>query len=98
LTLSARSTLAKLTLEGWESCGSREAQIADAWQQSWEILDATRGKTVDWNEAAALEYLGPPAYNQNKQAAIQGSAAFSLLSNRLTWTDRGLCLPETVLY
>jgi hypothetical protein len=77
LSLSARSVLAGMTLQGFTGCkGGEESAIVDAWHNSREIVDATRGKIVDWNEAAALEYLGPPAFNARGQQAIQGSAVF----------------------
>lgn len=78
LSLGARSVLAKMNLQGFDGCrGSQESAIVDAWHDAWQVIDATRGKSVDWNEAAALEYLGPPAYNAREQQNIQGSAVFS---------------------
>lgn len=76
LSLGARSVLAGMHLDGFDGCGARESQIVDAWHDARIALDATRGMNIDWNEAAALEYLGPPAYNAGQRQAIQGSPAF----------------------
>jgi hypothetical protein len=50
-------------------------QILSGWQQSWKLmnfivnLESSGG--INFNEAAALEYLAPPAYNTAQQAAIR---------------------------
>src|ERR1700722_6465241 len=45
--------------------------IKVAWRQSWDGMDVIPELPIDWNEAAALEYLGPPGFNAQYQATIQ---------------------------
>lgn len=58
--------------DGCDCCGIDKRQaIKTAWQQSWDVMDVIRELHIDWNEAAALEFLGPPGFNVQYQAAIQ---------------------------
>lgn len=59
-------------LIGWDKCdpehGFDRQEIYSGWQQSWKIMnniykEAKAG--IDWNEASAVEYLGPPAMNED---------------------------------
>lgn len=65
-------------LIGWDGCsklnGMDPAVIYSGWQQSWKLMnlmykEAKNG--IDFNSAAAVEYLGPPASNQGQQAAFK---------------------------
>ena len=60
-------------LVGFDGCNyhDKEQAIKAAWQQSWDVMDVIRDLDIDWNEAAALEFLGPPGYNKPFQDAIQ---------------------------
>ncbi|KAN0075850.1 hypothetical protein V8E54_007120 [Elaphomyces granulatus] len=58
--------------DGCNCCGIDKRQaIKTAWQQSWDVMDVIRELHIDWNEAAALEFLGPPGFNVQYQAVIQ---------------------------
>ncbi|CVK90377.1 uncharacterized protein FMAN_08779 [Fusarium mangiferae] len=62
-------------LFGWQGCGgwgsSKRKAIYSGWEQSWKMMDAVQGKSLNWNEAAAVEYLAPPFVNQEERAAIK---------------------------
>ncbi|RKK94484.1 hypothetical protein BFJ68_g15147 [Fusarium oxysporum] len=59
-------------LFGWQGCSTAQSRaIYSGWQQSWKIMDAVQGKNLNWNEAAAIEYLAPPFINEEEQAAIK---------------------------
>jgi len=61
-------------LVGFEGCkNSQKSFIADAWRDARGVMDLIRNITIDWNEAAALEFLGPPAYTIKRQGDIQGT-------------------------
>ncbi|KAI9763238.1 MAG: hypothetical protein M1840_000813 [Geoglossum simile] len=51
-------------------------------------MDGIRENDVNWNDAAALEYLGPPGYNRERQGDIQ-----DILHNLGTITGRGIPFP-----
>lgn len=62
-------------LFGYDECkkrGLNKAKINDAYYDMYYLTN-TDGiyKDIDWNSAAALEYLGPPANNKKYQARIQ---------------------------
>ncbi|TFA97437.1 hypothetical protein CCMA1212_010831 [Trichoderma ghanense] len=70
-------TILATALKGWDRCepkyGFNPSQITSGWQQSWKIMnniyrEANAG--INWNEAGAVEYLGPPAMNQEWQAGM----------------------------
>jgi hypothetical protein len=59
-------------LVGYNGCPmDQRKDIEVTWQQSWDVMDVIRELRIDWNEAAALEYLGPPGFNVQYQATIQ---------------------------
>ncbi|KAF4420538.1 Killer toxin subunits alpha/beta [Fusarium austroafricanum] len=59
-------------LFGWEGCSTAQSTaIYSGWQQSWKMMDAVQGDNLNWNEAAALDYLSPPFINEEEQAAIK---------------------------
>ncbi|KAF5681220.1 glycoside hydrolase family 18 [Fusarium heterosporum] len=59
-------------LFGWQGCNRyHKRAIYSGWQQSWKIMDVVKGKNLNWNEAAAFEYLAPPFINEEDQAAMQ---------------------------
>jgi hypothetical protein len=56
----------------------QKQQIYAGWQQSWKIMnliykEAKNG--IDWNSAAAVEYLGAPLMNRDYQKAITGTCS-----------------------
>ncbi|KAL6895403.1 glycoside hydrolase family 18 protein [Trichoderma longibrachiatum] len=70
-------TILATALKGWDGCkrkyGFEPRQISSGWQQSWRIMnnlykEAKAG--INWNEASAIQYLGPPAMNLDSQAGI----------------------------
>lgn len=69
-------------LIGFDGCtDDQEKAITSGWQQSWKIMNhiyQVAEKGIDFNEAAAVEFLGPPAYNQQQQSDF--IAAFKQLS------------------
>jgi hypothetical protein len=63
-------------LVGYDGCTccpvDQKKIIKVAWQQSWDVMDVIREvEEINWNEAAALDYLGPPSFNVQYQATIQ---------------------------
>ncbi|KAG8670653.1 hypothetical protein FPOAC2_07496 [Fusarium poae] len=53
-------------LFGWQGCSnSQRKDIYSGWQQSWKMMDAVQGNNLNWNEAAALDYLAPPFINED---------------------------------
>ncbi|KAH8803509.1 glycoside hydrolase family 18 protein [Xylogone sp. PMI_703] len=59
-------------LIGWEGCSKiQKNQIYSGWQQSWKIMNYNFNDIdlngINFNEASAVEYLTPPAYNKNFQ-------------------------------
>ncbi|KAM0226905.1 hypothetical protein ACHAP5_012286 [Fusarium lateritium] len=68
-------------LFGWQGCNRVQRRaIYSGWQQSWKIMDAVKGNNLNWNEAAAIDYLAPPFINEEDQAAIKSMASGSLLA------------------
>ncbi|KAF4996966.1 hypothetical protein FGRMN_4184 [Fusarium graminum] len=67
-------------LFGWQGCSSDQRRaIYSGWQQSWKIMDVVDGKNLNWNEAAAFEYLAPPFINEEDQDEIQSMTLTSIL-------------------
>ncbi|KAI1282375.1 hypothetical protein F5Y07DRAFT_237858 [Xylaria sp. FL0933] len=66
--------IAATRLINYDGCNTvRRGLIYQGWIQSWKIMNQIL-KEVDnmnWNEAAAVEYLGPPGLNKGVQADIQ---------------------------
>lgn len=59
-------------LFGWEGCSaSMKRDIYSGWQDSWKMMDAV--KNINWNEAAAVDYLSPPFMHDDNQKAMQGT-------------------------
>ncbi|CAK1364023.1 hypothetical protein CB0940_04010 [Cercospora beticola] len=64
-------------LYGWEGCQpGQKDKIKKAYYDAWTMssLDGVKAN-IDWNEAAALEFLGPPGLNKPQQAQIQAVLA-----------------------
>ncbi|KAH6617398.1 glycoside hydrolase family 18 protein [Chaetomium tenue] len=62
-------------LEGFKGCnGAQQRAIYSGWQQSWELMNLlyheARGG-IDLNSAAAVEYLGPPAFSKPKKSLYE---------------------------
>lgn len=66
-----------INLAGWQGCSSADQTIIS---RSWEdaVTLAESLTSPNFNEAAALEYLGPPGYNKAYQQSI--SDIFTRLS------------------
>ncbi|OTA05019.1 hypothetical protein A9Z42_0056530 [Trichoderma parareesei] len=71
---SANLTTLATALFGWDGCDSEQkVDILSGWQQSWKIMNLIYKEAkagFNWNEASAVEYLGPPALNKDRQADI----------------------------
>ncbi|KAI9759921.1 MAG: hypothetical protein M1840_003064, partial [Geoglossum simile] len=80
-------------LVGYDGCDTTQSDAIDlAWVDSWQVMDISRDINIDWNEAAAVEYLGPPGFNQGSRPMIQ-----DILRNLGTITGRGIPFPPTDL-
>jgi hypothetical protein len=65
-------------LVGWDGCekeyGMDPAQIFSGWQESWKLMNYIYGVAkggINFNEAAAVEYLAPPALNKDQQTEFK---------------------------
>lgn len=59
-----------INLKGWEGCtNDQSAKISAAWENAVKMAGALDGN-IDWNEAAAVEYLGPPVYTDDYKDEI----------------------------
>src|SRR5271170_4195899 len=75
-----------------------EANIEEAYDD-FRTLSNTEGvlSNIDWNSAAALEYLGPPGFNKRQQSQIQAVFANAAtvypgsFFNPLRWYIRVRC-------
>lgn len=69
-------------LIGFDGCTTAEkVAITSGWQQSWELINhvsTVAQNGTDFNEAASVEFLGPPAFNQQEQSDFK--AVFKQLS------------------
>lgn len=62
-------------LTGFHDCQeSQKAFIIDAWEDARGVMDLIRTLKIDWNETAAVEYLGPPDFTTKRQGDIQGTS------------------------
>lgn len=63
-------TILGTALIGNEKCTAlQKQQIRSGWVQSWKIMNyiyKVAKASIDFNEAAAVEYLGPPSMNQDQ--------------------------------
>jgi chitinase len=64
-------SLLVIKIVSWTRCSEPDKTIIFlGWQQSWKIMNHIQGVTksgIDFNEAAAIEYLGAPATNGGQQ-------------------------------
>jgi hypothetical protein len=61
-----------VNLVGWEGCSSDlKKKIGNAWEDAVAIGKSFQDTKIDWNGTAAVEYLGPPGFNEGVQAQIQ---------------------------
>ena len=69
-------------LVGFDGCTTaKKVAITSGWQQPWKIMNhiyTVAKNGIDFNEAAAVEFLGPPAFNQDEQSDF--NAVFMQLS------------------
>ncbi|KAL8687619.1 MAG: hypothetical protein Q9224_005100, partial [Gallowayella concinna] len=55
----------------YDGCDNFQAnQIYSGWQQSWKIMEASKNGDIDFNSAAALEFLGASGLNKDKHDAM----------------------------
>ncbi|KAL7943679.1 hypothetical protein V8C42DRAFT_328167 [Trichoderma barbatum] len=65
-------TIMATSLQGFDGCSrDQETAIKSGWQQSWKLMNYMAGLKIDYEDAAALEYLGPPAYNIQQRALYE---------------------------
>ncbi|KAI4870825.1 hypothetical protein F4820DRAFT_402055 [Hypoxylon rubiginosum] len=58
----------------WNKCSkNQKAAIKAGWESVWPVQQYFADNNIDFNSAAALEYLGPPANIQAYQTRIQGN-------------------------
>lgn len=59
-------------LVGFDGCTAAEKiAITSDWQQSWKVMNhinTVAQNGIDFNGAASVEFLGPPAFNQQEQS------------------------------
>lgn len=71
----------------WDGCDSvNKRLIYSGWQQSWKIMNKMYYNAyydMNFNEAAAVEYLGPPATNARWQDSYKGEFAWPGIYNIL---------------
>jgi hypothetical protein len=69
--------VSSINLAGWEGCSSAQQKaISYGWEDAFSLANYL--KSPNFNEAAALEFLGPPGYNKQYQQGI--SDTFTRLS------------------
>lgn len=62
-------TVNSINLAGWEDCSSTQQRaISHGWEDAVSLANALR--SPNFNEAAALEFLGPPGFNKQYQQSI----------------------------
>lgn len=60
-----------INLKGWENCDNeKRAKISSAWENGVKLAAALDGN-INFNEAAAVEYLGPPVFTEKYQDSIR---------------------------
>ncbi|KAL8896655.1 MAG: hypothetical protein Q9207_007605 [Kuettlingeria erythrocarpa] len=60
-------------LVGYDGClKGQNTKIYSGWQQSWKIMQASKDGDIDFNSAAALEFLGASGLNKDKHDAMNG--------------------------
>lgn len=60
----------------YDGCNNFDAnEIYKGWVQSWKIMNQvlSEADNINWNEASAVEYLGPPGVNGGIHDSIRGS-------------------------
>lgn len=60
--------------------GYQQTLIFAGWYDAYKIMDANKNGLPDWNEAAALEFLGPNGIKNAQQAQISCESRFNDLS------------------
>ncbi|MCJ1371368.1 hypothetical protein MMC20_002583 [Loxospora ochrophaea] len=73
--VTAQGNWVGTSLYGYNGCkkaGFSKAKINNAYYDMWKLTNRDGiKKNIDWNSAAALEFLGPPANNGVQQESIQ---------------------------
>lgn len=58
----------------YDGCNDQQKkEIYSGWQQSWKIMEASKNGVIDFNSAAALEFLGASGLNMNKHDAMNSA-------------------------
>jgi hypothetical protein len=61
-----------VNLIGFNGCSDKQKKtITSAWEDAVKMGQALRDTKVDWNSAAAIDYLGPSKYNHEFQGQFQ---------------------------
>jgi hypothetical protein len=61
-----------VNLVGWEGCSAPlKKKIVDLWEDAVKIGNSFMDTKIDWNQAAALENLGPLGFNEEVQSQIK---------------------------
>jgi hypothetical protein len=61
-----------VNLVGWEGCSvGMKKKIAASWEDAVNIGQSFVDTKINWNEAAALEYLAPPGFNEGVRTQIE---------------------------
>ncbi|KAI9759412.1 MAG: hypothetical protein M1840_003357 [Geoglossum simile] len=87
--VSAQDDDFRTRLIGFDSCDPTEVDVIQAaWEDSWQVMDTIREINMNWDEAAAVDFLEPPGYNREQRAVIQ-----DILRNLGTITGHGIPFP-----
>lgn len=71
-------------LVGWEGCSTgMKKKIADSWEDAVSIGQSFVDTKINWNEAATLEYLRSPGFNEGVRTQIE-----DVLGNVATFGQR----------
>jgi hypothetical protein len=74
-SFSGNVTIAATRLILYNGCSySQRSQIYAGWQDSWQLMGATE-KDINFNEGAAIDFLGAPGLNK----PVQGRMSCKLL-------------------
>jgi hypothetical protein len=71
-----------INLKGWQGCNNAQsAKISAAWENAVRMAAAVKDN-VDLNEAASVEYFGPPVFSEDYKDEIRG-----VFSNAATFSQ-----------
>lgn len=82
---SGNVTADALNLVYWDGCDlEQQSEIYAGWYDAYKIMTQNKDGVPDWNEAAALEYLGANGLNNPQHGQI--SCQYIFLTKRCTMT------------